>query len=94
MLKIYWQGLREPLPFFPKSSYTLASQTKAERNNPRGAALAIWEGNSYREVRGEKDDPYIELAFRNGPDPLGEEWERLSLQIFGPLLAHCEEKKL
>ena len=96
LLQIYWRGLCEPLPFFSRSSYAFAAQTLAPagKKEPLEKAFEQWEGSGWGVTHAEKDDPYIELAFRHRPDPLGEEWERLSLQIFGPLLARCEETKL
>jgi exodeoxyribonuclease V gamma subunit len=88
LLERYWAGLMRPLHFFPESSWTYAHMLLG-RNRPREAAIRgaqnTWRGNDFN--RGECDDPYYNLCFRND-DPLDSEFVRLSEEIFGPYLAH------
>jgi exodeoxyribonuclease V gamma subunit len=88
LLTLYWSGLRRPLPLFPRTSWTFAEKIaggKAEEN-ARYAAGQIWKGNE-REGRGEREDPYIRLAFRSVNDPLDDEWEKISRRVFTPILS-------
>jgi exodeoxyribonuclease V gamma subunit len=96
LLEIYWRGLREPLRFFPRSSLAFAKATldPERKREPREAALAEWESDDERFRKSESADAYFDLAFRNVEAPLDAEWEKLSLQIFEPLLAACQEEKL
>jgi exodeoxyribonuclease V gamma subunit len=84
LLEMYERGLKEPLPFFVESSYLLA---KARLDGkPENGARTKWEAR-------EKTDEHVDLCFR-GRDPLGADWEKLSLRVYRPMLAHGEEKKL
>src|SRR5438105_4048852 len=88
LLTLYWGGLRQPLPLFPRSSWTFAekiAEGKAEKN-ARYAAEQIWKGNE-REGGGERDDPYIGLAFRRVDDPLDGQWEKISGRVFTPIFS-------
>jgi len=53
------------------------------------AARKEWLGDDYSH--GESEDPYLQICFKN-IDPLDEEFENLSQEIFGPI-AQCEEQK-
>jgi exodeoxyribonuclease V gamma subunit len=91
LLERYWEGLRRPLHFFPRSSWAYA-RLVLEREGAEGEALrkasAAWAGDDYR--RGESEDPYYHLCFRD-TDPLGDEFRRLARELFEPLLAHQKE---
>ena len=91
LLERYWEGLQRPLPFFPRSSWAYA-RLVLERGSPEGEALRkaseIWVGDDYR--RGEREDPYYHLCFRD-TDPLDDEFQRLATDLFEPLLAHQKE---
>lgn len=91
LLELFWKGLSEPLHFFPESSFEYARrvllkhQTKPEAMN---AAKNKWTGNDF--ARGESEDPYFERCFGE-TDPLDHEFEKLSEEIFSPLLDYCRE---
>jgi exodeoxyribonuclease V gamma subunit len=91
LLERYWEGLQRPIPFFPRSSWTYA-RLVLEKGSPEGEALRkvseAWAGDDYR--RGEREDPYYHLCFRD-TDPLDDEFQRLAVDVFGPLLAHQKE---
>lgn len=91
LLERYWEGLRRPLPFFPRSSWAYA-RLVLEKVNPEGEALRkaseTWAGDDYQ--RGESEDPYYHLCFRD-TDPLDDEFQRLAIELFEPLLAHQKE---
>ena len=63
-IRLFQQGLRYPLPVFPNTSYTWASQ--ADPEVAMSKALGIWYGGNYRNaVRGEREDEFIRLALHN-----------------------------
>jgi exodeoxyribonuclease V gamma subunit len=94
LLGLYWQGLRQPLKFFPQTSLAYAeasqNQTSGKSKDPMSAASTSWEGNSYTKVPGEGEDAYYDLCFRN-TDPLDQEFERIALEVFGPQLNALKE---
>jgi len=87
LLEIYWSGLTSPPPFFPETSWVYAQRLleRGERSDKaREAARRKWQSDF---ARGESEDPYFDLCFRY-IDPLDGRFERLSLEIFSPLLKH------
>ena len=90
LLTIYWGGLRQPLRLFPRSSWTFVEKLFAGRklDSARYSARSDWKSNEYDEKsRGERDDSYIKLAFRDTDDVLDEEWEKISLLVFKPIFS-------
>ena len=90
LLEAYWQGLMEPVHFFPVSSWAYA-EALAKGKEPDQAVKAArnkWEGSDFN--RGEIEDSYYQVCFEHA-DPLDEEFEELSKRIFEPLIG-CEEK--
>jgi exodeoxyribonuclease V gamma subunit len=88
LLGLYWQGLREPLRFFPRTSHAFAKAMfePKEAKSPETLANAEWKE--------EHADEYIGLAFRNDAEPLNPGWQKLAIQVFAPLLAARRETKL
>ena len=84
LLALYWQGLQEPLHFFPETSWSFAA---AEPEKAMQAACRSWRGVYDRP--GEGDDPAYGYFFAQ-TGPLDEEFIRLS-SIFATLLQHMEE---
>jgi exodeoxyribonuclease V gamma subunit len=99
LLKLYWAGLREPLKFFPESSYAFAAADFKMRHGTSGRtvrqpmdfAQEKWNGNDFG-VTGECEDGYVALFFRNS-DSLDDEFERYARTVFDPLLEVAEEIK-
>lgn len=79
LLDFYWSGLRQPLKFFPRSSFAYAKKWEL------GSARNVWRGDYFPEG----DDPYYRLCFGDA-DPLDGEFERVTRTILEPLLRHCE----
>ncbi len=79
LLDFYWSGLRQPLKFFPRSSFAYGKKWDL------GSAWNAWCGDYFPEG----DDPYYQLCF-GASNPLDEEFERVSRAILDPLLQHCE----
>jgi exodeoxyribonuclease V gamma subunit len=88
LLEIYWTGLKEPLRFFPISSFAYAEaiQKQEEPESALKAAEKAWGAHS-RERPGEGDEPYNKLAFGNCT-PLNRAFVDLAAAILEPLLAH------
>ena len=85
LLELYWKGLCQPLKFFPKTSFAYAEAVRKQAKDPMLAARTSWEGVSYRNIKGEGEDDYYDLCFRN-TEPLDEEFQQTALRIFNPLL--------
>jgi len=94
LLGLYWQGLRQPLKFFPQTSLAYAeashNRTSGKTKDPMSAALTSFEGNSFTKVPGEGEEAYYDLCFRN-TNPLDQEFERIALEVFGPQLIALKE---
>ena len=91
LLEIYFLGLTQPLPFFPASSFAFANP-KGKRS-PAEQAQEKWEGGEDDDfVKGDLQDLYFNLCFRNTINPLDEEFERLAKTVVEPLLAHQTEE--
>jgi len=89
LLDVYWQGLKRPLPFFPRSSWAYAEALSKDIENPVEQASKKWEqGDYYADL----DDPYIHRCFALS-DPLeGAEFDELARKLIGPALEHGEFK--
>ena len=91
LLEEYWAGLARPLHFFPDSSWAYA-HVLLEKNKPGenalNAARRTWTGSEYS--RGECEDPFYQLCFRN-TDPLDSEFRRIAVDVFTPLIEHQKE---
>jgi exodeoxyribonuclease V gamma subunit len=79
LLDFYWAGLRQPLKFFPRSSFAYAKKWELD------SARTVWRGDYFPEG----DDPYYRLCFGDA-DPLDDEFERVTRAILEPLLRHFE----
>jgi exodeoxyribonuclease V gamma subunit len=94
LLERYWEGLRDPLHFFPESSWSYwKGKLQDSRRDAKGLreARAAWEGNDF--TMGEKQDLYYQLCFRH-QDPIDSEFERIAEEIFAPLMNHFKEMSL
>jgi exodeoxyribonuclease V gamma subunit len=90
LLTVYWRGLREPLRLFPRTSWKFVDKISSGKKKERARYLASedWKSNENDpSSKGEREDPYIKLAFRNAADVLDEEWERISLRVLGPIFS-------
>jgi exodeoxyribonuclease V gamma subunit len=93
LLDFYWRGLREPLPFFPRSSFEFAERTAhpTKGSSPLEKARKAWGESALPHdddfgLGPEHEDDYFDLAFRNVTDPLGPEFQKIALAIFDPAL--------
>ena len=86
LLTLYWSGLSIPLKFFPESSMKFAEQLLQKgKRAPEAlrAARRVWAESEYG--RGESEDDYYRRCF-DGQDPLDEEFQRLAVRVYEPLL--------
>jgi len=88
LLTRYWEGLKEPLHFFPESSWEYAGLRLA-KGKPAEVALEqvrkAWEGDEWN--RGEVEDPYYQLCFGK-KDPIDKAFEKIAVELFEPLLKY------
>ncbi|HEX4510053.1 MAG TPA: exodeoxyribonuclease V subunit gamma, partial [Burkholderiaceae bacterium] len=86
LVGLYAQGLRRPLPFFPKSSWKFAETGSLV------AAIGEFQpsGNPQYVGRSESEEAGVRLAWRGRPDPLdpeaSTEFERCAQAVFEPLM--------
>ncbi|MBW2466365.1 MAG: exodeoxyribonuclease V subunit gamma [Deltaproteobacteria bacterium] len=91
LLSLYWQGLSEPLHFFPQSSYVYASEIFKGKSEKKALQKAQehWEGNSVTINAGKKD-PYNILCFQN-IDLKDTQFMELAEKIYLPIFKHREK---
>ncbi len=93
LLQLYWQGLRQPLKFFPRSSRAFAEAEQKLAANPKSKAspfaeaLKQWEGSEFSFVSAERDDQSFNLCFGDQA-PLDDEFVTLARRVFAPVLRH------
>ena len=87
LLRCYWEGLQQPLPLFPRTSYAWAekhAEGALRRSRLIKAAHAQWQSTEYRD--GEDQDPCFALITR-GREPLDQVFRETAVRVFGPLIA-------
>ncbi len=91
LLDTYWLGLTRPLPFFPASAmaFAAATLTPPPRSTAMRKAEAEWHGSTWTGG-GEKNDRHNDYLFGDG-NPLGEEFTKLALAVFIPMLQHVSK---
>jgi exodeoxyribonuclease V gamma subunit len=94
LLEIYWEGLKKPVHFFPKTSWEYANKAiKKDSQDSLKTAQVAWNGNDFKKSnkKGEKDDFYFQLCFGQ-TNPLDSEFEETAMKVFQPILEN--QKKL
>ena len=88
LLILYWQGLSEPLHFFPRTSFVFAREIHKGKSEQEALLKAKneWEGNAYN-TSAEKNDPYNSLCFKD-MDLADTLFMEQSTKIFLPVFAH------
>lgn len=84
-LAIYWQGLRQPLPFFERTSYAYAFRRiyqEKDRDQAFKDAFKAWRGGYVG--RGESGDDYVRRCF-NDLHMLRPEFESMAMRIYAPV---------
>jgi len=89
LLALYWDGLSSPLHLFPKNSREYATCRRQGKSPQQALARAWSRWNGGFQDYPEFGNAYYRLAFPQG-DVLDSEFERVSEQIFEPLLSALE----
>ena len=74
----------EPMRLFPRTSWAFA-EASVEGSDPMDAARKKWEGSD--QIPGECEDAAMNLCFGEDPEPLNPTWEKLSQEVYTPILA-------
>lgn len=101
LLALYRIGLEQPLPLFSRASRAFADAALNRRTDPSLRARTAFDGNPFKDIPGDVDDPAVQRVFagcdpldgtvcvpdpRGGPEALG--FSQLALLVFGPLYKH------
>ena len=86
LLRLYRQGLAEPLHFYPRTSWTYVESEGSPYRTRRAWAP------SRPEDPAEGRDAAYRLALRGCAEPLDEAFEELAQAVFDPLLAHIDSE--
>ena len=97
LLALYATIHEKPVPLFPESSLEFAIYTLnlggKKKKDPVDAARLKWFGGQYAAGKPESRDPWNALVWRDDPEPLGEEFARISLAVFSLLLKNLTSRK-
>ncbi|MCK5097843.1 MAG: exodeoxyribonuclease V subunit gamma, partial [Desulfobacteraceae bacterium] len=94
LLQIYWDGLKRPIHFSPESSCTYVNAILKEKKSSQSALMKAsdnWLGSDF--IFGELENPYNHLCFKYA-NPLDENFEKLALDVFEPLIDCFGEEKV
>ena len=91
LLALYWQGLHQPLRFFPQAGLEFAESllVKGDERAAVKKAVAVWRGRE--DGHGEQDDPYFKRCFGREEEPLNQAFQALARQVYEPLLQARQE---
>jgi exodeoxyribonuclease V gamma subunit len=89
LLEAYAEGQHHPLPFYPKSSFTLVDEEKGLTQ-----ARKAFNGSDYSTAVAESSYAAVKLAVRGVPDPLGQAFQDLSRRLLGPLMTALQRGPL
>ena len=87
LLSFYRDGLRRPMPFFPRSSLAFAEQ-RLDLKKPMDTALAAaWKEWLGYNGMGEGENIYYQRCV-GGSDPFDEAFQEAALETFAPMIHH------
>lgn len=86
LLRLYRQGLREPLHFYPKTAWAWINKAASW-----SAARSVWTVTR-QYPRGEAGEPAHRLALRGLAEPLDEAFAHCATAVLGPLKAHLTSR--
>jgi exodeoxyribonuclease V gamma subunit len=89
LLAVYQEGLRRPLPFFPRSSLAFAEQHKGRKRSAAEALRAAQRCWRNYLGTGEGDNPYFQRCVGDD-DPFDDAFQETAIAVFGPLIDHRE----
>lgn len=84
LVAFYLKGLKQPQPFFVKSSEKWCQTSKVQE------VAKAFNGSSFNQIPGEGDDLYIQRVYKD-VETLPELFNQLSEDVFAPLFAAMEE---
>ena len=95
LIGLFRRGWEEPIHFFPDASYEYAKHRLQNAGSDQSAlnkAGKKWQGgdSAKRYAKAESEDPYYDLCFRH-LDPLDDEFAKIAMKVFTPLIAHSKE---
>jgi len=98
LLNLFRSGLEGPIHFYPESSWQYADHILNKSGSEQSALIKAglkWRGGDspQKYARAESDDPYYDLCFRR-MDPLDDEFKKIALKVFKPLIAYSKEIRL
>ena len=88
LLRLYRQGLRTPLHFFPRSAWAFVSKAMSFE-----AAEAVWYPDRFTGL-GESLDPAYELALRGEVEVIDEAFASNAKVVLSPLLAALHDERV
>lgn len=88
LIEQYWQGLCEPLHFFPSTSFAWVAALRKGKGLEMKEALRSWNGNMY--LQGEGEDLAYQIAL-DGEEVLDHHFEYLATAVFASILNHLED---
>ncbi len=86
LLQIYREGMRRPLPLFPKTSFAYAKALREHGEPARALKTARSRFDDNHNQRGEGSERSVLRVFAEPGEVLGEEFARLAARVFTPLL--------
>jgi exodeoxyribonuclease V gamma subunit len=86
LLRLYRQGLREPLHFYPRTAWTFI-----ESGESLYQTVQAWTPSERRPFA-EGADPAHRLALRGCPEPLDDAFAALAHAVYDPLRDHLTEE--
>ena len=95
LIGLFRRGLEEPIHFFPDSSFEYAEhrlQNAGSEQLALNKAGKKWQGgdSAKKYAQAESEDPYYDLCFRH-LDPLDDEFAKIAMKVFEPILAYSRE---
>jgi exodeoxyribonuclease V gamma subunit len=84
----YWQGLQQPLLFFPETSLTLVE--KAAEKEVMRMTKEVWQGDDF-SPKGEAYDEYYQVCFHSLEENMpfqDDHFKKLAEDFYQPLLEH------
>ncbi len=92
LLEVMGQGLRRPLPFFPRTSRDWSETLKSKGpDKARDNAETAWKGSPWTNQPGEGEDSHMGFCFPNSTCLAHKEFRELADRIWGPCMTR-EEK--
>ncbi|MBT4838631.1 MAG: exodeoxyribonuclease V subunit gamma [Methylococcales bacterium] len=88
LLKFYWQGLSQPLNFFPKSSFKYIEQKHKGNDHHKALYQAeqVWQGG----VSPEFSSPYYHTLYHQKNSPIDDDFTVTAETLLNPIFDHLQ----